>query len=162
MLGHVRERLGDDEVGRPLDRGRQPLAGRQVAPDGRRHGPPGGDRAERRHEAAIEQDRRGDPADEVAQLGQRLAGLLLAVEDELLRGGRIGVDPLARQAQVDRQHHQALLGAVVEVALDPVQLARLDVEDGRAALLERLDLAPELAALGGAQEAGDDRRGGGP
>ena len=61
--------------------------------------------------------------------------------------GRIRVDPLAGEAEVDRQHDEALLGAVVEVALDPVQLARLDVEDRRAALAERLDLAPQLAAL---------------
>ncbi len=66
------------------------------------------------------------------------------------------VDPLAGEAEVDRQHDQPLLGAVVEVALDPVQLARLDVEDGRSALPQRLDLAAKLAALGGAQQTGHD------
>ena len=73
-----------------------------------------------------------------------------------LRGRRIGVDALAREAEVDREHDEPLLGAVVEVALDPVQLARLDVEDGRAALAERLDLAPQLAALRGAEQARHD------
>ena len=119
-------------------------------------GPRAGDRVERGDQAAIEQDRRRDPADEVADLGQRLAGLLLALEDELLRRRGIGVDPLAGEAKIDREHHQPLLRAVVEVALDPVQLARLDVEDGRPALSQRLDLAPQLAALGRAEEAGDD------
>ena len=102
------------------------------------------------------QDRRRDPAHEVADLGEGLARLFLALEDELL--GRLGivVDPLAGQAQVDGQHDQALLGAIVEVALDPVQLARFDVQDRRAALPERLDLAPQLAALRRAQEARHD------
>ena len=53
----------------------------------------------------------------------------LAVEDELLGAGRIDIDALAGESQVDRERDQPLLRAVVEVALDPVELARLDVED---------------------------------
>ena len=136
-------------------------AGRSLRTTGR-HRAAAGDRAERRDQPAIEQDRRRDPADEVAQLGEGLARLLLSLEDELLCRLGIAVDPLAREAEVDGEHDQALLGAVVEVALDPVQLARLDVEDRGTALLERLDLPPKLAALGRAQQPRRRRRGGAP
>ena len=67
------------------------------------------------------------------------------------------VDPVRREAEVDREHDEPLLRAVVEVALDPAELARLDVEDGLAALLERLDPLLEGARPGVAQEAGDHR-----
>ena len=87
---------------------------------------------------------------------KRLAGLLLTFEDELLRGRRVGVDPFAREAEVDVEHDESLLRPVVEVALDAMQLARLDVEDRRTAFLERFDLPAELTALGRAQEPGDD------
>ena len=157
MLRHVGERLGDDEVGRSLDRRRQPLAGGQLAADDGRHGSAADDRAERCDQPAIEQDRWRDAADQVANLGQGLARLLLAVGEQLLRGGRIGVDPFAGEAEVDGQQHEPLLGAVVQVALDPVELARLDVEDGRPALLERLHLPSELAALRRAEQPGDHR-----
>ena len=80
---------------------------------------------------------------------------------QLLRGRRIGLDPFAGEPKVDREHDEPLLGTVVEVALDPVQLGRLDVENGRAARPERLHLAPQLAALRRAEQAGDDCRGGG-
>ena len=155
MLRDVRERLGDHEVRRALDCRRQAFAGRQLAPDARRHGTHPGDRAQGRHQAAVDQDRRRDPTHEVAQLREGLPCLLLALEDELPCGYRIGVDPLAGEPEIEREHHEALLGAIVEVALDPVQLARLDVDDRRATLLERRDLAPELATLRGADQSGD-------
>ncbi len=42
--------------------------------------------------------------------------------------GWIAVDPFAGEPKVDREHDQPLLRAVVEIALDPVQFAGLDVE----------------------------------
>ena len=155
VLGHVDQRLGDDEVGRPFDRLRQALTGRQVALHARRDGAAGADRLDRGDQPTVEQDGRRDAADEAAQLGQGLLGLGAGLEDQLLRGRRVRVDALARQAQVDRQHHQPLLGAVVEVALDPAQLAGLGVEHRRAALAQGLDLAAQLAGLGGADQPGD-------
>ena len=65
----------------------------------------------------------------------------------------IAIDALARKPEVDRQHHQSLLRAVVEVALDAVQLARLDIEDRGPALRERLDL--RAAARGSRTCTGD-------
>ena len=129
MLGHVGQSLRDDEVGCPLGRRRKPFAGGEVAGDDRGHGPPPGDRLDRGDETPVHEDRRRDPAHEVADLRQGLARLFLALEDELLGRRGIVVDPLAGQSQVDGQHDQALLGAIVEVTLDPVQLARFDVQD---------------------------------
>ena len=126
VLGDIREGLRHDEVGRSLDRGRQPFAWREAADHRRLDRPTAGDRFDRRDQTTVEQDRRRDPAHQLADLGQRLARLLLALADERLRGGRIGVDPLAREAEIDRQPDQSLLGAVVQVPLDPAQLGRLD------------------------------------
>ena len=161
MLRDVRERLRRDEVRGPL-RGRAAVARRARALltiDGRDRAA-ADDRFERRDEPSVEQDRGGDPADEVADLGEGLARLRLALEDQRLRGRRVGVEALAREAQVDVQHDEPLLGAVVEVALDPVELARLGVEDRRAALAQDLDLAAQLAALGGAEQGRRRRRDG--
>ena len=96
------------------------------------------------------------PAHELADLGECCARLLLALADELLGALRVGVDALARKPEVDREPDQSRLRAVVEIALDAAELARLDVEHGRSTLPERLDLAPELAALRRAQQTGHD------
>jgi hypothetical protein len=86
-----------------------------------------------------------------------VAGLRLSLEDELFRRRWIRFDAFARQAEVDGQHDEPLLGAVVEVALDPVQLACFRVEDGRPAPLERIQLPPQLAALGCAEQSAHHR-----
>ena len=157
MLGDVRKGLGDDEVRGSLHRIREPLAGWQRTRDDRRDRAAPGDRAQGGHEAAVHQDRRRDPAHEVAQLGKRQARLLPGVDDEHAGRGWIVVDPIGGQAQVDRQHDEALLGPVVEVALDPSQLGRLDIEHRPAAPLERLDPALQRPLLRVAQQPGDDR-----
>ena len=72
VLGDVRERLGDHEVGGPLHRVRQPDSLRQGALHDGRHRAASRDRAQSSHQAPVEQDRRGDPANQVAQLRERL------------------------------------------------------------------------------------------
>ena len=86
-----------------------------------RQGLDGGD------EAAVGQHRRGDAARKVAQLGHRGGGLLARLADERGRLGPIleaGLGP----PELHCQRHQPRLGAIVEVALDPAQLRRLDVQ----------------------------------
>ncbi len=156
VLRNIGQGLRSDEIGRSFRRGWESLTGCELADEDGRHWPDTRNGLDCRHEAAVEQDGRRDPTNEVANLGQRLTRLLLPFDDQLLCRCRIRVDPLARETEVDRQHDEALLGTVVEVALDPVEFARFDVEDGRAALPKRLDLAPQLAAFRRAQEAGDD------
>ena len=131
-------------------------ARRQVAPDDCRYRSACRNRPQRRDEATIEQDRRSDPPNEVPKVGQGLARLLLALENQLLRARWVRLESLTRESQVDRQHHEALLCAIVEIPFDPVQLARLDVEDGRTALPQRLHFTSEFSALGRTQQPGDD------
>ena len=66
VAGDVRERLGDHEVGRDLDRRVQPLLGRLLDRD--RYARALGERDERRTEAALAQHRRVQAAGELAQL----------------------------------------------------------------------------------------------
>ena len=81
VLGHVGQRLGDDEVGGRLDRRRQPLVRHLGELD--RHRRAAGERLERAPEAAVGQHRGVDAARQLAQLLER--GLQL-----LLRGRRAG------------------------------------------------------------------------
>jgi hypothetical protein len=96
----------------------------------------------------------GQSPDELTDLSECFACLLLARADEFLGPLGVAIDALAGKPEVDRQHHQSLLRAVVQIALDPAQLARLDIDDGGSALAERLDLAPQRATFGRAQETG--------
>ena len=69
---------------------------------------------------------------------------------------RVGVHLVGRQPEVDREHDEPLLRPVVEVALDPPELGRLDVEHRLAAHLQRLDPLLERRRPRVAQEDGDD------
>ena len=69
----------------------------------------------------------------------------------------VGLDPLRGQTEVDRQHDQSLLGAVVEVSLDAPQLVGLDVDHRLAAGLEGRDPPLQRLLLRFAEQAGDDR-----
>ena len=69
VLGDVGERLADEEVGRRLGRRGSRVSGTSAIVD--RHGRAVGERAERRTEAVLGQDRRVDPARELAQLVER-------------------------------------------------------------------------------------------
>ena len=128
VLRNVRERLRDDEIGRSLRRGRESLTGCEVADEDRRHRPGTRDGLHRRHETAIEQDRGGDPAHEVADLGERLARLFLPLDDELLRAVWIRIDPLAGQAEIDRRKEDVT--AAYTSADEAASVARLGVRAG--------------------------------
>jgi len=67
VLGNVRQRLGNDEVRRGFDRLGQPL-GTEVGGHGRGHRRARRERAHRLGQAALGQQRRPDPARQVAQL----------------------------------------------------------------------------------------------
>ena len=77
-----------------------------------------------------------DAAREVAQLLQREVGLLPRLADQLHRG-RVAVrGALLGHAQVQRERHEPLLCAVVEVALDAPALVVGRRDDARARVLE--------------------------
>ena len=120
VAGRVRQRLADDEV-----RGR--LHRRREAPRGKRAdlkvqcGPPG-QVGDGRREAVAGQAVRVDPAGQVAQLdGRPVEGGDRRVERI---GGPLGVRRQVppRPGQDQTQRNQPLLGAVVQVAFQPVTL----------------------------------------
>jgi hypothetical protein len=121
VLGEVGQRLADHEVRRCLDRPWQP-PGRDLDQRDRHRGA-GGERGERRAEAFVGQDRRVDPAGQLAQLADRQAQLLRRAAQRLhqtgVRGGAERCELPPGGVQRQRQGQQALLRAVVEVALDP-------------------------------------------
>ena len=85
-----------------------------------------------------------DPARQVAQLLQREVGLLPCRLDQIHRG-RIAVrGALLGHSQVQRERHQPLLGAVVEVPLDAPPLVVCRRDDARARVLELRHLRGEL------------------
>ena len=59
-----------------------------------------------------------DAARKVAELGERLLRILVCLLDERAGGFRIGVELGAGAPEVDREGREALLGAVVQIALD--------------------------------------------
>ena len=82
VLRDVGQRLGDDEVGGRLDRGREPAHG-HVDLDRHRH--PRRQRVHSRAQPAVGEDRREDAVRELAQLGGRLLGVVERLGHE--RGG---------------------------------------------------------------------------
>ena len=120
VLGDVRQRLGDDEVGGRLDRRRRPR--RHVDLDGHGNRRPRRERRQRRVEAAVVEDGRREPADEVAELDDRRLRLPVRAADELARRLGVVLELLAREAEVEPERDEPLLRAVVEVALDPPPL----------------------------------------
>ena len=69
MLGGVREGFRHDVVGGHLDPLRQPSLGARVELDG--HGGAAGERLDRGHQPAFGQDRRVDPARDLAEVLER-------------------------------------------------------------------------------------------
>ena len=120
--------VGDKEVRGGLDRGEEALVGQRA--EAHRRVADLGERLDRSGESFVGQHRRVDAAGELAQLVERGAQL-----------GDGGVDLIAdlgaQQPQREREHHQPLLGAVVEIALEPAALgiAGLDGTGARRAQL---------------------------
>ena len=125
VLGDVGQRLGDQVVRGRLDGLRQPLIGDLLDLD--RHGRPAGEHLDRGAQAVIAEHGRVQAAGELAQLGQREGELLGGRREDRPGRRRIGFEPRQRDPQRQRQRDQALLGAVVKVALEP---APLDVAGG--------------------------------
>ena len=142
--------IGDDEVQRRLDRCGQPVRKGDLGIDGQRCAQR--ERLHGRPQAGVGQDRRQDPAGQLAELLDRRL--------EVGRQGGQGV-PHRRVArlrggpdspELHRQRDESLLGAVVEVALDPPALVVGGADDAgtRGAQLRELalHLAGELAVVG--------------
>ena len=104
----------------------------------------GGERGERGLEAAVGEHRRVDPAGELAQLGERFVELGARAGEHL--GGALGIGDRAvagePQAQPDRD--QALLGAVVEVALEAAAFGEARLHDARARGAQVFDTRAQL------------------
>ena len=147
VLRDVGERLRDREVHRALD-DRREAHGPDLDPDVDRR--PRGERVNRRAEARLGEDLRVDAAGELAELGE--GGLRLGrglVEAELR--GRVEVVAEARpcQAQRERQRYETLLGAVVEVAFDPLSLGVPGRDDPRPRRLDLVELGLDLGLESG-------------
>ena len=145
VLGHVRERLDDDVVRGRLDRLRIAV-GRDGQLD--RHGCPVTDHVERGREAALGQRHRMDAPCQLAQVVERARQLVDRVIQALLERGVVrGLDPQCPQRE--QQDHEPLLGAVVEVALEPATgfVGRGDDPCARGPHLFLLPLAlPDIGA----------------
>ncbi len=118
VAGGVRQRLRHDEVGRASTAAGKRSSG---APRAARPGSceRGDQRRPARAEAALGEHRGMDAARQLAQLGGGLGQVLHRVVEELAPP-RVGVPSTsARQAQAQAELHEPLLGAVVEVALEP-------------------------------------------
>ena len=127
VLRDVGQRLGDREVERQLDRGRGTLG--EVAFDGHREARARGQRVDRRPQAAVGQHGGMDAVRELAQFRQ--PGLELradALELELERGVRLALG----EPEEQRGRDEALLGAVVEVALEFAACVVPRLDDPRA------------------------------
>ena len=116
------------------------------------------ERLDRRLQAAIGQDRRGDAPGEVAQLADRGARLLAGAAHEVGDLGTV-VQALLGTAHEHAERDEPRLGAVVEVALDAPQLRRLHVEGAATGPGQLVDALDELALarLGQPIAVHDDR-----
>ena len=134
VLDDVGQRLGDDVVGGRLDRRRQPLGGR--AGDAHRDRRALGQCRQRGLQPLLGQHRGVDAARQLAQLLQRRLQLGLGAVEQ--RTGALGIllHPRLRQPQLQRQRHEALLSAVVEVALQPPALGDADIDEPRPRALQ--------------------------
>ena len=74
---------------------------------------------ERRLEPALGEHGGVDAAGELAQLGGGGGQVVDRLVEQLGRERRVGVELAAREPQREREADEVLLGAVVEVALDP-------------------------------------------
>ena len=114
VLGRIGQRFSDEVIGADLYRLRQPPSRRYLQVDGDRVA--AGECPESGMEAALGQDRGVDAARGLAQFLQRACGLADgAVELGSERGRRCSLCCAQAQGEGD----QPLLGAVVQVALDP-------------------------------------------
>ena len=156
VLRDVGQGLRHDEVGDGLDGARRTLGQEHV--QARRHRRAGDDPRQGRVEPSLVEHRGVQAADEAAQLGQRLLRLVVRLLDGPSRlGRRVGRQRRTGHPEVEGERGEALLGAVVEVALDPAALGVGGVDDPGTRLLERGDPRRELLAPRLAEHRPEDR-----
>ena len=85
---------------------------------------------------------------ELPELLNRLLHFARQLIEHLCSGGGIVRDDVARQAQVDGQGHQVLLGAVMEIALDPPPLGVAARHNAGPGLPEGIGLLAQLVERG--------------
>src|SRR5437868_4268648 len=128
MFRRVGQGLRGNEVRRGLDRLGEPVLRRHVELDGNRRAPR--ERPQSRAETALGQDRRMDTARQLLQLVER--GRELAFDARQLCDEYLPVRSYFPDSrQLEKERHQPLLRAVMEVSLDP-----------EASLVRRLDDPP--------------------
>ena len=133
VLGDVLQRFQAAEVDGQLD-GRR-MSAQALVRDADRDRRPLHRRAQRGGDAILRQHLGIDPARDALQLVERLVELPLELLDDRLL---LGLQLLAREAEMHAEGEEPLLGGVVEIAPDP---APLGVGGGESARLG----APELA-----------------
>ena len=129
VLGHVRQRLGHDEVGGRLDREREP-----------RHADVDLDRdrcrsRERRHRGAQAAEGEDGREDAVGKLAQLLGGGLRVLERLADQPRRVASAPLEGTGRELQGHHRAdqpLLGSIVKIAHDAAALLVRGGDDSNA------------------------------
>ena len=124
VLGHVRDRLRDHVVGRRLDRRLEPSFGQLGDLD--RHGRPRQQRVERCSETALGEQDGVKPARQLSQLLEPLREIVLGRRQKLAGGLRVVVELRPGHAQLQCDGDEALLSAVVEVALESPPLGVAD------------------------------------
>ena len=98
-----------------------------------------------------------DPAREVAELLERVPRVAPRLGEQRPRGLGIALQLLLGHPDAHAERDEPRLRTVVEVALDPAQLGLLDVDRGRAALLEPLDVVRAPGVDDGGVRAGEQR-----
>ena len=91
-----------------------------------------GQRLERGDQAVVGQDRRVDAAGQLSQLLERAGELRLRAPEQLVRLRIAGGQHALAGSQGERDRDEALLRAVVEVALEPAALGVAGLDDARA------------------------------
>jgi hypothetical protein len=122
-----------------------------------RQGRVGRDPGKGRVQAAVVEHGRVQAADELAQLGQGLGGLVVGLLDHLADLlGRVG-QAGPGHAEVHGQGDQPALGPVVQVALDPAPLGVGGGDDLGPAAGQRLHPQGQLLAAAGSEQGPGSR-----
>ena len=130
VLGDVREQFRDDVERGRLDRLGQPL-GREAV-DLHRHVARPASAWTAGVEPAVGEDRRMDPAGELAELLQAECELVARPRQQFRRAGRVVGEPRLGQAKPESERDQPLLCAVVQVPLEPSALGVAGLDDARS------------------------------